>query len=59
MSTGAFACSGQRENASRRLAPAPGTSGADQSGEEGLQLQLGFLQLGPGAGAGYDAGAGV
>ena len=36
-----------------------GTSGADESGEQGLQLQLGFLQLRPGARAGYHADAGV
>jgi hypothetical protein len=43
-----------------RLAPGTnGASGADESGEQGLQFQLGFLQFGPGPGSGHDADAGV
>jgi hypothetical protein len=44
----------------RDLAPGTnGASGADESGEQGLQFQLGFLQFGPGPGSGHDADAGV
>ena len=36
-----------------------GASGADESGEQGLQLQLGFLEFRPRLGTGHHAGAGV